>query len=90
MWVGQILMGSSFKGLNVVWDTGSDWLVVQSMGCSNCKGNMYDTTKPTVVENTKTERNYGSASLKGFVYSDKVCMSGASCVNSFKYFGVTE
>lgn len=28
MWVGEILMGPTFFPMNVVFDTGSDWLVV--------------------------------------------------------------
>lgn len=28
MWVGEILMGPTFYPMNVVFDTGSDWLVV--------------------------------------------------------------
>ena len=28
MWVGEVLMGPTFSPMNVVFDTGSDWLVV--------------------------------------------------------------
>jgi hypothetical protein len=28
MWVGTVLMGQAFTPMNVVFDTGSDWLVV--------------------------------------------------------------
>jgi len=28
MWVGEVLMGASFTAMNVVFDTGSDWLLV--------------------------------------------------------------
>lgn len=28
MWVGEVLMGPNFTPMNVVFDTGSDWLVV--------------------------------------------------------------
>jgi len=28
MWVGEVLMGPTFTPMNVVFDTGSDWLVV--------------------------------------------------------------
>ena len=36
MWVGEILMGPTFTPMNVVFDTGSDWLVVQGSKCTNC------------------------------------------------------
>ena len=42
MWVGEILMGESFEPMNVVFDTGSDWLVVQGSTCDNCEGGKYD------------------------------------------------
>ena len=41
MWVGQVLMGKSYFGMNVVFDTGSDWLVIQGSTCTNCNGTTF-------------------------------------------------
>ena len=41
MWTGQIYMGK-YSLMDVVYDTGSDWLVVEGATCSNCEGNTYD------------------------------------------------
>lgn len=35
MWVGPVYMGGSTK-MDVVYDTGSDWLVTEGHTCSNC------------------------------------------------------
>ena len=35
MWTGTIYMGR-FTPLDVVFDTGSDWLVIESTECENC------------------------------------------------------
>ena len=41
MWVGPIYMGGNTK-MDVVYDTGSDWLVMEDISCGNCEGNKYD------------------------------------------------
>ena len=41
MWIGPIIMGGNTE-LNVVYDTGSDWLVIESSTCANCEGDKYD------------------------------------------------
>jgi len=41
MWTGEIYMGKLTK-MDIVYDTGSDWLVVEGSECSNCEGNTYD------------------------------------------------
>ena len=43
MWTGTIYMGR-FSPMDVAFDTGSDWLVVESHLCSTCEGNKYDTS----------------------------------------------
>ena len=55
MWTGKILMGG-VKNLDVVYDTGSDWLVIESSDCSNCEGDKYDisTSSGTPVKTTTT------------------------------------
>ena len=43
---GTIYMGPYKQPLSVVWDTGSDWLVVASYLCKTCTG---DTTTTKIV-----------------------------------------
>ena len=42
-------MGIDEELMNVVFDTGSDWLAVEGKGCKNCLGNLYDGSKGTKV-----------------------------------------
>lgn len=41
MWTGPMYMGGTTL-MDVVYDTGSDWLVVEGSNCSNCEGNTYN------------------------------------------------
>ena len=41
MYTGELYMGRLFK-MDVVYDTGSDWLVVEGKSCDTCDGNTYD------------------------------------------------
>lgn len=89
MWVGPMIMGG-VKELEVVYDTGSDWLVIESATCSNCEGDKYDpATSSGNAEKksyTLSERNYGSASLEGYEFYDKVCISLNTCIDDFEFF----
>lgn len=86
-------MGTSAFEARVVYDTGSDWLVVESSTCTTCLGTNYDITTSTdsvQVQATKSERLYGSAALEGYEYTDTVCIKDASnnslCASAFEYF----
>jgi len=80
-------MGDTFTGMDVVFDTGSDWLVVEGFGCSNCQGNTFNgDLSGTPKGNPVSERNYGSASLTGTEYTDKVCLYFSQCIPDFEYF----
>ena len=76
--------------MDVVFDTGSDWLVVEGKNCSNCEGNTYNPLKSAgnaqKVSTKLSERNYGSASLVGNEWKDKVCIDLNHCVNDFEFF----
>ena len=41
IWTGEMYMGQLSK-LDVVYDTASDWLVVEGLDCDSCEGNRYD------------------------------------------------
>ena len=40
-WLGEVWMGKETQ-LDVVFDTGSDWLVIESQSCKSCEGDRYD------------------------------------------------
>jgi len=43
--LGEIRIGTKTKTIiNVVYDTGSDWLVVPDISCVNCIGNKVNNT----------------------------------------------
>ena len=86
MWHGTILMGGK-TNMNLVFDTGSDWLVVQGKDCSSCKGNKFDPFITGKLVNGKlSTKTYGTAVLNGTVFKDIVCLDGEKCVNEFEYF----
>jgi len=31
-----------FSKMDVIYDTGSDWLIVEGADCESCQGNIYD------------------------------------------------
>jgi hypothetical protein len=80
-------MGEEGVELDVVYDTGSDWLAVEGSNCNNCEGDTFDGSISGIRKDPeRTERNYGSASLTGHVYTDKVCIDGTACALNFEYF----
>ena len=96
MWTGTIYMGR-WQPMNVVFDTASDWLMVESYNCVNCEGignstgEVYNTTKSIMIsdeEEGMSQRYYGEAILKGYEFEDTVCLLLGECVSSFKYFAI--
>ena len=41
LWTGEIYMGKYIK-MDLIYDTGSDWLMVEGSNCDNCEGNTYN------------------------------------------------
>lgn len=95
IYTGPVFMGSESAELQVVYDTGSDWLTVESSTCRSCFGDNFDQSASSswtqdsdaVIE----EIEYLSGSIEGVTGSDKVCLSnGDNCVDSFNFFLVEE
>jgi hypothetical protein len=88
MFTGEIVMGESKKVIDVVFDTGSDWLVIPDSDCISCKGQKYNSSESVPVNTTTTSREYGSAYLEGKAFSDTVCLDemDTNCVANFTYF----
>lgn len=91
MFIGEIVMGERQTVIDVVYDTGSDWLVIPDSQCLTCLGQRFDNSNSTVVDPVLSQRLYGSAALEGTTYSTKVCLdkSEASCAPDFEYFSFT-
>ena len=71
----------------MVFDTGSDWLVAQGNFCESCEGTKFDPSYSSRTSDLDIEaRNYGSASLLGYEYTDKVCINPSLCVSEFDFF----
>ena len=61
-------MGSLYP-LDVIFDTGSDYLVVEGSDCVNCYGDTYDISNSRLaakISTTKSQRIYGSDKLEGY------------------------
>lgn len=81
--------------MNVVFDTGSDWLVVKASSCLTCTGTNFDNaSSSTYVQLSTVESShlYGSASLYGYNASDNVYLDSSATigVTSFPWFIITE
>jgi hypothetical protein len=50
MFTGQIVMGAEQNIIDVVYDTGSDWLVIPDWDCLSCDGNRHDSSNATPVD----------------------------------------
>jgi hypothetical protein len=74
--------------MDVVYDTGSDWLVVFGKDCTNCNGTKYDPKYGIPTTSAVSERHYGSASLTGREYRDRVCIDYRTCAREFEYFSI--
>jgi len=71
IFTGKILMGAPKTPINVVFDTGSDWLVIPDISCNQCTGDKHNSTvsgKQTSDE--VTSKTYGSAAFEGTTYTD--------------------
>lgn len=55
-YVGDIFMGSDKQDLNVIWDTGSNWLMMETDKCSNCIGDTFDTTSSQTYQESGESR----------------------------------
>ena len=73
IWTSPVLMGR-YTPMNVVFDTASDWLVVEDVICEDCDGNKYDASQGEQVSDELKERAYGNIFVKGYVYSDTICV----------------
>ena len=84
--MGPLYMGENLEEVDVVWDTGSDWLVVASYECSTCNHTNYDFSSESSFTDLgdAMELVYGSAYCEGYNATDDVCTvsnDSTSCVS---------
>ena len=76
--------------MDLIFDTGSDWLAVEGKGCSTCKGELFDGSKGKQTGTAETEKRYGSVVLKGSTWKDTVCLTFSTCVKDFEYYLISD
>ena len=95
LWTGEIYMGKYIK-MDLIYDTGSDWLIVEGSNCDNCEGNTYNIDPNLALgaaeqlATSKSTRVYGDATLVGREYTDTVCLLFSACVENFEFFLIEE
>ena len=76
MYIGPIYVGEKRQKIDVVWDTGSDWLVIANSKCKTCDGPNPFVRKDSSTFTQLGEKKllaYGSALCKGALVQDIVC-----------------
>ena len=94
---GQVYMGSEKKEISAVWDTGSDWYVLEVYDCAGCDGSTYDYRDSDDFEWTQPieypDVTYSDgAYVQGMAAYDTVCIHRSeeeSCAESFKWLAIT-
>ena len=90
-------MGSNREELNVLYDTGSDWLLCEVHTCETCDDSVYnyaDETATSFSVVSPEERDtitYGTqTTVEGFAVLDSVCLldEASSCAADFKWLAV--
>lgn len=77
--------------MKVIYDTGSDWLLIEGRDCDNCKGSKYDPNTSTyfdTVDIRKEHKEYGSfVHVEGNRVQDQVCLKSFSlCMDPYEFF----
>jgi len=73
--------------MNVIYDTGSDWLVVEGAQCATCDGDLFDAkTSGRKTSVGEVERRYGSVILRGNSWVDQVCLGEEVCRPEFEFY----
>lgn len=95
MYFGPIFVGTPYQQMEVVYDTGSDWLVVEAKNCTTCLNNTFDSILSSTdvrVDLDWVEHLYGSAALYGFDLKDRVSLDLASTtkIDQFEFFEIME
>ena len=74
IWTGIIYMGNSLTPVTVIFDTSSDWLVVEDAACGSCTGNTYHANRGRLVSAKRESLEYGKIEFTTLQYRDTVCL----------------
>ena len=93
LYFGEIYAGTPPQKMQVIYDTGSDWTVLESKYCSNCLMHTYDSKNSSThsrVDMDYKEHLYGSAQLYGYDARDVISLdsNGTCAVHDFEFFEV--
>lgn len=81
--------------MKLIFDSSSDWIMVEGKDCKNCKDNKYDQFRSSFFNersSTESNRRFGTIMhFKGRQVSDEVCMlRNEICIKPFSWFYITE
>lgn len=82
-YIGLHGFGSNKEPAFLIWDTGSEWTVIESYLCETCEGLTYDYSDElggsfNPIADSSGIRAYGSAYLEGFEARDTFCLNPES------------
>ena len=91
----NIFVGSNFQQFEMIFDTGSSWVWVQSEDCKRCMKNDHKFTADNSesymqLSDEPTELNYGKGSVIGYDSKDQVCLTkdsklGDGCMTDYLF-----
>lgn len=90
-YTGSLYFGEVYQELQLIYDTGSDWLVAAGMDCKECAGRVYDYNTSsyfTMINSRKAMKEYGTIlHMDGQVVEDQICLNVRNyCVEPFQWF----
>ena len=93
LYFGELYVGTPPQKMSVIYDTGSDWTVLESKYCANCLLHTYDSQRSLThsrVDLEYKEHVYGSAHLYGYDAKDVVSLDaeGTCEVRDFEFFEI--
>jgi len=71
--------------MNVIFDTGCDWVLVYGTKCKTCVGRRFSPTKSTKITKKEQALGYDEAFMKGDIYRDSVCIFNG-CAEYFDFY----
>lgn len=94
-YTGPVYMGSENEQLTVIYDTGSDWLALDTDFCKTCIQPVYNTSSSTTYQNvsdTVINQAYGSANLYALNGTDQISLDGTTDtrLDSFNFLAIKE
>jgi len=74
----------------MIFDTGSDWLWVNSRVCGNCYQEKFNELESDTFKfwNVIYDLHYGSGDVYGYIAHDKVCITEEYCADDFGFMTV--